>query len=87
MDLGVEDLLNVNNIFLNNDEDAVNLSISVIERLLYICYYRISCYKPCSKLIHINLQSILISRPLVLILLYLHLLTVDYIFTTVLLPV
>ena len=69
MDLGVEDLLNdVNNIFLNNDEDAVNLSISVIERLLYICYYRISCYKPCSKLIHINLQSILISRPLVLIL-------------------
>ena len=33
MDVGVEDLLNVNNIFPNNDEDAVNLSISVIERL------------------------------------------------------
>ena len=33
MDVGVEDLLNVNNIFSNNDEDAVNLSISVIERL------------------------------------------------------
>jgi len=33
LDLGVEDLLNVNNIIPNNDEDAVNLSISVIERL------------------------------------------------------